>query len=99
MFQQKNQPTYFGLITKYKKFFFFLLGFGFAIAGATSLSTYLINIVKKLGEGDSSFYSIAIFFMAASETPFMTMTYRLKKDLGLRSLLFLDSLCISLETS
>ena len=71
----------FGLITKYKKFFLFLLGFGFAIAGATSLSTYLINIVKKLG-GDSSFYGIAIFFMAASETPFMTMTYRLKKKFG-----------------
>lgn len=71
----------FSLITKYKKFFLFLLGFGFAITGATSLSTYLINIVKKLG-GDSSFYGIAIFFMAASETPFMTMTYRLKKKFG-----------------
>ena len=44
----KNESTEkpanpFGLITKYKKFFFFLLGFGFAIAGATSLSTYLLN--------------------------------------------------------
>lgn len=82
----KNESTEkpanpFSLITKYKKFFLFLLGFGFAIAGATSLSTYLINIVKKLG-GDSSFYGIAIFFMAASETPFMTMTYRLKKKFG-----------------
>lgn len=71
----------FGLITQYKKFCLLLLGFGLSIAGATALSTYLINIVKNLG-GDSSFYGIAIFFMAASETPFMTITYRLKKRFG-----------------
>ena len=87
----KNETTEkpanpFGLITKYKKFFLYLLGFGLAIAGATSLSTYLINIVKNLG-GDSSFYGIAVFFMAASETPIMTMTYRLKKRFGSEKLI------------
>ena len=45
-------------------------------AAATSLSTYLINVVKNLG-GNTSLYGVAIFFMAASEMPVMTITPRL----------------------
>ena len=66
------------IIFKYKLFFFLLLGFTFTYAGATTLSTYLIDIVKHLG-GNNSFYGIAIFFMAASEMPIMAITPRLMK--------------------
>ena len=45
-------------------------------AAATSLSTYLINVVKNLG-GNTSLYGVAIFFMAASEMPVMAITPRL----------------------
>ena len=45
-------------------------------AAATSLSTYLINVVKNLG-GNTSLYGVAIFFMEASEMPVMAITPRL----------------------
>lgn len=66
----------FALIRKYKIFFGILVGFAFMFSGATTLSTYLINIVRNLG-GNTSLYGLAIFFMAASEMPVMAITPRL----------------------
>ena len=83
-------------IKKYKKFFLILLGFGFAFAASTALGTYLINIVKKLG-GDTSFYGIAIFAMAASEMPIMSMTHALLKKFKAETLLITAACCYILR--
>ena len=72
----KKEGNIFTIIKNYKVFFFILLGFSFMFAAATSLSTYLINVVKNLG-GNTSLYGVAIFFMAASEMPVMAITPRL----------------------
>lgn len=72
----KKEGNIFTIIKNYKVFFFILLGFSFMFAAATSLSTYLINVVNNLG-GNTSLYGVAIFFMAASEMPVMTITPRL----------------------
>ena len=66
------------IIKNYPVFFMILFAFSFFIAASTSLSTYLINIVHNLG-GTTSMYGIAVFFMAASEMPLMTITHRLLK--------------------
>lgn len=73
-----EQASIFAVIKKYKLFILLLLGFCFMIAAATSIGTYLINIVIKLG-GDSSLYGVCIFFMAFSELPFMMVTPRLMR--------------------
>ena len=74
--QPIKKGNIFTIIKNYKVFFFILLGFSFMFAAATSLSTYLINVVKNLG-GNTSLYGVAIFFMAASEMPVMAITPRL----------------------
>ena len=74
--QEEKGGNFFSIVKKYKTFFFILLGFACMFAASTSLSTYLINIVNKLG-GNTSLYGIAIFFMAASEMPVMAITPRL----------------------
>lgn len=66
------------IIKRYPVFFFLLLGFTFSFAASTTLSTYLINIVTRLG-GDTSLYGIAVFCMAASEMPVMALAPRLMK--------------------
>lgn len=68
----------FEIIKNYRTFFFILLAIAFMFGASTSLSTYLINIVEKLG-GNTSLYGVAIFFMAASEMPVMAKTYQLMK--------------------
>lgn len=83
----EKKSSVFNIVKKYKTFFWILLGFGCMYAGATSLSTYLINIVKNLG-GNTSLYGIAVFFMAASEMPVMTITHRLLKKYKAEILLF-----------
>lgn len=74
------------IIKTYKVFFFILLGFGCLFAAASSLSVYLINIVKNLG-GSTSLYGIAIFAMAASEMPFMGIAHTLLKKFKAETLL------------
>ncbi len=66
------------IIKKYPTFFFLLVGFSFSFAAAVALATYLINIVENLG-GNTSFYGIAVFCMAASEMPIMALTPRLMR--------------------
>lgn len=79
----KKQENIFSVIKKYRIFFFILVAFTFMYAASTALSTYLINIVKNLG-GNTSLYGIAVFCMAASEMPIMSITYRLLKNTVLK---------------
>lgn len=76
--EEEKQGNILTIITKYKIFFFLLLGFTFMFAASTTLSTYLINIVKRLG-GDTSLYGVGIFLMASSEMPVMAIAPRLIK--------------------
>ena len=71
---------------KYKSFFAILAGFALLFAAATSLSTYLINIIKSLG-GSQSIYGMAIFAMAATELPVMAAASRLQKRFSAMSLM------------
>lgn len=74
----QKEGTVFDVIKHYRLFFLILLGFGLAYSGTTALGTYLINIVENLG-GNTTFYGIALFAMAFSELPFMTLAHRLMK--------------------
>lgn len=76
--EQSNKVSSFSIIKNYHTFFMILVAFGLMFAASTSLSTYLINIVKNLG-GSTSLYGIAVFCMAASEMPIMSITFRLLK--------------------
>ena len=68
----------FSIICKYKSLFFTLCGFALCFAGGVTCSTYLIHIVNNLG-GDTTMYSIAVFLMAVSEMPAMSVTRRLMR--------------------
>lgn len=77
-------------VLKYKKYMVLLFAVTLQFAAATSLSTYLINIVKNLG-GTTSLYGIAVFFMAASELPCMAVVPKLKIKFSAESLLLFAS--------
>lgn len=83
-------------IKKYKIFLLILLGFACAFSASTALSTYLINIVKKLG-GNTSLYGVAIFAMAASEMPIMAITHSLLKKFKSETLLLVAISCYILR--
>lgn len=87
---QKKEGSVFTVIKKYKIFFFLLLGFCFMFAGATSLGTYLINIVKNLG-GNTALYGVCMFAMAFSELPIMMMVPRLMKKFDSVTLILVAS--------
>lgn len=78
-------------ILKYKAYIFLLFAITLQFAAATSLATYLINIVKKLG-GTTSLYGIAVFFMAASELPCMALVPKLKGKVSTESMLLFASI-------
>lgn len=66
------------MVFEYKAFFGVLFGFALLFAASTSLSTYLINIIKNLG-GTQELYGIAVFAMAATELPVMAIASKLQK--------------------
>lgn len=68
----------FHMVFEYKAFFGVLFGFALLFAATTSLSTYLINIIKNLG-GTQELYGIAVFTMAATEMPVMAIASKLQK--------------------
>lgn len=80
------------IVKKYKIFFFILLGYSFNFAAASSLSTYLINIIKKLG-GNTTLYGISLFIMAASEMPAMALTTKLMKRYNTMNLIIFSGIC------
>ncbi len=80
------------VIKGYPIFFILLCGFSFMMAGQTSLGTYLINIVTNLG-GTTSFYGVAVFVMALSEMPVMTLTPRLMRKYKSTTLIAAAAVC------
>lgn len=74
----KKDGSLLKVLSKYPIFCLTVTGFALFYAGATTLSTYLINIVESLG-GTTAFYGIAIFIMAFSEMPVMAITPKLMK--------------------
>ena len=89
--EQKKQGTVLYVIKNYKVLFFLLLGFCFMFAGATTISTYLINIVNTLG-GNTQLYGVCMFFMAFSELPIITMAPRLMKKFNSLTLILVASI-------
>jgi PPP family 3-phenylpropionic acid transporter len=89
----KNEETtsIIEVVKTYKVFFMILLGFGFMFSATSALSVYLINIVKNLG-GSTSLYGVAVFAMAASELPFMSIVHTLLKKHKAESILFIASI-------
>ena len=90
--ETEDRTSLISIIKKYKTLFFVLLGYSFNFAGTTSLSTYLINIIKNLG-GNTTIYGIALFIMAASEMPAMALTTKLMKKFNTMSLITFSGIC------
>lgn len=82
----------FVIIQKYKSLFFTLCGFALCFAGGVTCATYLIHIVKNLG-GDTTMYSIAVFLMAVSEMPAMSVTRRLMRRFQTMDLIIVAGVC------
>ena len=87
---KEKQGSVLQVIKNYKILFFLLLGFCFMFAGATTIGTYLINIVTNLG-GNTSLYGVCMFFMAFSELPVITMAPRLMKRFNSVTLIVIAS--------
>lgn len=79
------------IITKYKLLFVILLGWAFTFSAATTLSTYLINVVENLG-GNTTIYGFAIFAMASSELPAMAVTRKLMRKYNTMTLIIVAGL-------
>lgn len=80
------------LIKKYKVLFLVLLGYSFCFAGTVTIGTYLIHIVNRLG-GDTTIYSIAVFIMAVSEMPAMSVTRKLMRKFKTMDLVIVAGIC------
>lgn len=76
--KEVKEGSVFVVAKKYKVFTILLLGFTFMFAGASSLATYLINIIQSIG-GNTSLLGIVMFAMAFSEMPIMSISSRLVK--------------------
>ena len=88
---EKKQGSVFTIIKKYKLVFIILLGWAFTFSAATTLSTYLINVVENLG-GNTTIYGYAVFCMAASELPAMAVTRKLMRKYNAMSLIVVAGL-------
>lgn len=93
---KKQRGSIFSIIIKYPVFSVSLLGMGFMLAAATSLGTYLINIVKNIG-GDTSFFGIAVFLMALSEMPVMAISTKLMSRFKSINLIAFAAICYVLR--
>jgi PPP family 3-phenylpropionic acid transporter len=83
--KQRAAISMFHFISLYKRYFVILLAFMLPLSMASTIGTYLINIVKSLG-GTSSLFGIATFLSAGSELPIMAITHRLLKKYTARQL-------------
>ncbi|MBQ7676866.1 MAG: MFS transporter [Lachnospiraceae bacterium] len=86
--EQLSMPAF---VKHYKVYMITLFAFTLSFAAATSLGTYLINIVESLG-GTTSMYGIGVFCMAASELPFMALVPVLKRRIPTMHILLFASL-------
>ncbi|MGM9942330.1 MAG: MFS transporter [Bulleidia sp.] len=90
--ETKHSGSLVTVIMKYRTLTLILLGWAFAFAGSTSLSTYLINVVENLG-GNTTMYGLAIFAMAASEMPAMAVTRKLMRRFNALTLILVSGVC------
>lgn len=90
--ETKQSGSLVSVVLKYRTLTLILLGWAFAFAGSTSLSTYLINVVENLG-GNTTVYGLAIFAMAASEMPAMAVTRKLMRRFNALSLILVSGVC------
>lgn len=93
---KKKAGSPFAIAKKYRVYFFLLVGYAFCLSAASSLGTYLINIVTSLG-GSESFYGVAMFIMAFSEMPVMAITPWLMKKFKSIDLVCVAALCYVLR--
>lgn len=77
---------------KYKIFMLILVGFAFMFASASATSTFMINIVNKLG-GTTTFFGIISFVMAFSEMPVMAIVGKNMKHLNTPKLVLFGGFC------
>ena len=89
---KKKGGSPFTIVRKYRVYFFLLLGFSFCLSAASSIGTYLIDIVKSLG-GSESFYGVAVFIMAFSEMPVMAVSPWLMKKYKTIDLIVVGAIC------
>ncbi|WP_304683848.1 MFS transporter [Ileibacterium valens] len=87
--QTKNKEKSF--ITRYPLFFILLTGFSLCFMVSSCMSTYMINIIDKIGMSQS-LLGVCLFMMAASELPMMMMAPRLKSRFGLMPVLLIAAL-------
>lgn len=79
--KEASGSSFMDVVRRNPGFVIMVIGFGLLMAAASSLMTYLNNIIHSLG-GSDSLYGICIFAMAASELPFMAVTPKLIKRFG-----------------
>lgn len=91
-----NGGSLVAIVKNYKVFFVLLIGFALMLSAASSIGTYLINIVTSLG-GNTSFYGVAVFLMAFSEMPVMALTPRLMKKYTSVQLICFAAICYILR--
>lgn len=72
-------------------FFILLTGFSLCFMVSSCMSTYMINIIDKIGMSQS-LLGVCLFMMAASELPMMMMAPRLKSRFGLMPVLLIAAL-------
>ena len=89
--KQGSSISIFRFIKLYKRYFIIVLSFMLPLSMASTIGTYLINIVKSLG-GTSSLFGIATFLSAGSELPFMAITHSLLKKYTPRQLFMVASI-------
>lgn len=83
-------------LLKYRLLALVLIGFGFLFSASACLSTYLINIVSRLG-GDASLYGVGIFWMAMTELPAMMAVPALRRRFGTGALLAIAGIAFLLR--
>ena len=94
--KENKGGSIFGIIKSYHIYFLLLVGFAMMLSAATSIGTYLINIVTSLG-GNTSFYGVAVFIMALSEMPVMALTPRLMKKYKSTDLVLVGAICYGIR--
>lgn len=90
--EKKKSGSLLTFAKKYKTFMLMLCGFAFMFASASATSTFMINIVTKLG-GSTTFFGIISFVMAFAEMPVMTIVGRHMKHLNTPKLVLLGGFC------
>ncbi len=86
----------FGLLRRYPRFALLLVGGALLMAGHSSVTTYMFQIVGKVG-GAEQMMGVAIFISGVVEVPAMVLFGRLRRRFSLRTLLTACAICFALR--